>query len=79
MMDVWDPGEETPVLRQIKKLIAGLYRALRGWVVRFYPGNLVFWAKDWFYSLCEHYGGSISCWAWHKRWNKRNNRRYKHG
>ena len=26
--------------------------------------------KDYFYYLCEHYGGSISCWAWHKRWNK---------
>ena len=79
MMDVWDPGEETPVLRQIKKLIAGLYRALRGWVVRLYPGNLVFRVKDWLLNICEVYGSRISCWAWHKRWNKRNRRRYKHG
>ena len=27
---------------------------------------------DYFYYLCEHYGGKISNWAWHKRWNKRN-------
>ena len=78
-MEVWDPGEETTVFSQIKKLISRLYRALRGWVVRFYPGNLVFWVKDHFYAVCEHYGGSLSCWAWNKRWNKRNERRYKHG
>ena len=78
-MDVWDPGEEKTVFSQIKKLIAGLYRALKGWVVRLDPGNLVFWAKDWFYSLCEHYGGTINNWGWHKRWNKRNRKRYKHG
>ena len=40
-MDVWDPGEETTVFSQIKKLIAGLYRGLKGWVVRFYPGILL--------------------------------------
>ena len=78
-MDVWDPGEETTVFRQIKKLISRSYRALKGWVVRLDPGNLVFWTKDWFYSLCEHYGGAISCWGWNKRWNKRNRKRYKHG
>ena len=79
MMEVWDPGEEMTVFSQIKKLINAWYRALRGWVVRLYPGNLVFRTKDWFYSLCEHYGSAISNWAWHKRWNKRNRRRYKHG
>jgi len=79
MMDVWDPGEETTVFSQIKKLIAGLYRGLKEWVVRLYPGNLAFRTKDWFYALCEHYGGAISCWAWNKRWNKRNRKRYKHG
>tara|TARA_R100001244_G_C5141280_1_gene127948 strand:- start:91 stop:198 length:108 start_codon:yes stop_codon:yes gene_type:complete len=26
--------------------------------------------KDYFYCLCEHYGGKLSNWAWHKRWNK---------
>jgi hypothetical protein len=28
--------------------------------------------KDYFYSLCEHYGSKVSNWAWHKRWNKVN-------
>jgi len=35
--------------------------------------------KDWFLNLCEVYGSRVSNWAWHKRWNKRNRRRYKHG
>ena len=25
---------------------------------------------DYFYYLCERYGGKLSNWAWHKRWNK---------
>ena len=25
---------------------------------------------DYFYYLCEHYGGKLSNWAWHKRWNR---------
>ena len=37
-MAVWDPGEEKTVLSQIKKLIAGSYRGLKGWVVGFIPG-----------------------------------------
>ena len=78
-MEVWDPGEETTVFRQIKKLINAWYRALRVWMVRLDPGNLVFRTKDCFYALCETYGGKISCWAWHKRWNKRNRHRYKIG
>ena len=78
-MEVWDPKDEMTVFSQIKKLIAGSQRALTGWVVRLYPGNLVFRVKDWFLNICEVYGSRISCWAWHKRWNKRNRRRYKHG
>jgi len=78
-MDVWDPGEEMTVFSQIKKLIAGSQRALTGWVVRLYPGNLAFKVKDWFLNICEVYGSRISNWAWHKRWNKRNRKRYKHG
>jgi len=35
--------------------------------------------RDWFLSLCEKYGSRVSNWAWHKRWHKRNRRRYKHG
>jgi len=35
--------------------------------------------KDWFLDLCETYGSRLSNWAWHKRWNKRNRKRYKHG
>ena len=77
-MEVWDPGEEKTVFSQIKKLIQALYRGLKGLPGRYYPGNLVFKVKDRFYSLCEHYGGSLSCWAWHKRWNKKNTRWYKH-
>ena len=78
-MEVWDPKDEMTVFSQIKKLIAGSQRALTGWVVRLYPGNLVFRVKDWFLNICEVYGSRISCWAWHKRWNKRNRRRCKHG
>ena len=40
-MEVWDPGEEKTVFSQIKKLIAGSQRALRGWVVCLYPGILL--------------------------------------
>ena len=76
-MDVWDPKDKTTVLSQIKELIAGLYRGLKAWVVRLDPGNLVFRAKDCFYSICEHYGGTISNWGWHKRWNKRNQHKWK--
>ena len=32
---------------------------------------------DYIYSLLERYGGKISCWAWNKRWGKRNNVRYR--
>tara|TARA_R110000751_G_scaffold246224_1_gene346210 strand:- start:28 stop:156 length:129 start_codon:yes stop_codon:yes gene_type:complete len=37
---------------------------------------------DYFYYLCEKYGGKISNWAWHKRWNNREtrwNKRNKNG
>ena len=78
-MAVWDPGEEKTVFRQIKKLIESLYRGLKGWVIQLYPGNLVSRVKDWFYAVCEHHGGVISCWAWNKRWNNQNRKRYKHG
>ena len=27
--------------------------------------------KGWFLSLLEVYGSKISCWAWDKRWGKR--------
>ena len=76
-MEVWEPKDEMTVFSQIKSLILSAERALTGWVVRLYPGNLVFRVKDYFYYLCEHHGGSISCWAWHKRWNKKNTKWYK--
>jgi len=82
MMDVWDPKDKDikmAVFSQIKKPISALYRGLKGWVVQLDPGYLLFLTKDWFYSLCEHYGGAVSCWAWNKRWSKRSDRRYKHG
>jgi len=79
MMEVWDPKDEITVFSQIKSSIAGLYQGLKGWVVCLYPGNLAFRVKDSFYALCEHYGGSLSCWAWHKRWGKKNTRWYKNG
>ena len=78
-MEVWDPGEEKTVLSQIKKAIEARTGPLKGWVVCLYPGNLAFRVKDRFYALCEHYGGSLSCWAWHKRWNKKNTKWYKNG
>ena len=77
MMEVWDPKDEITIFSQIKNAIAGSQRALTGWVVCLYPGNLVLMVKDRFYALCEHYGGSLSCWAWHKRWNKKNTKWYK--
>tara|TARA_R110000764_G_scaffold224832_1_gene314144 strand:- start:268 stop:516 length:249 start_codon:yes stop_codon:yes gene_type:complete len=82
MMDVWDPKDrdiKTAVFSQIKKLIFAPYRGLKTWVAQLHLGYLLFLAKDWFYSLCEHYGGLISCWAWNKRWSRRSDRRYKHG
>jgi len=82
MMDVWDPKDrdiKMAVFSQIKKLIFAPYRGLKGWVVRLDLGYSLFLTKDWFYSLCEHYGGALSCWAWNKRWSKRSDRRYKHG
>jgi hypothetical protein len=78
-MEVWDPKDKNTVFSQIKSLISRAERVLTGLVVRLYPGHLVFRAKDYFYYLCEHHGGSISCWAWNKRWNKRNRKGYKHG
>jgi len=78
-MEVWDPKDETTVFSQIKELIAGLYRGLRSLPGQYYPGNLVFRVKDWFLNICEVYGSKVSNWAWHKRWNKRNRNRYKHG
>ena len=78
-MEVWDPKDEMTVLSQIKNAIAGSQRVLTMWVVRLYPGNLVFRVKDWFLNICEVYGSKVSNWAWHKRWNKRNRKRYKHG
>ena len=78
-MEVWDQKDEMTVFSQIKKLLSlrtGLLRSLPG---QYYPGNLVFRVKDWFLNICEVYGSRISNWAWHKRWNKRNRKRYKHG
>ena len=40
-MAVWEPIDKMTVLSQIKKPIAGSYRGLKGWVVRFYPGILL--------------------------------------
>ena len=37
-MAVWEPIDKMTVLSQIKKLIAGSYRGLKGWVVGFIPG-----------------------------------------
>ena len=33
--------------------------------------------KDFILNLLEKYGGKISCWAWNKRWGKRNDVRYR--
>ena len=40
-MDVWDPGEEKTILSQIKKLIVGPYRGLKGWGGMILPGILI--------------------------------------
>ena len=37
-MAVWDPKDKMTVFSRIKKLIAGSYRGLKGWVVGFIPG-----------------------------------------
>ena len=78
-MEVWDPKDETTVFSQIKSFIFDRTGLLTRWVVCLYPGNLVYKLKHCFYAICETYGGKVSNWAWHKRWNKRNRRRYKHG
>ena len=67
------------VFSQIKNVTGGLYRALKGLPGQYYPGNLVFRVKDWLLNICEVYGSKVSNWAWQKRWNKRNRKRYKHG
>ena len=28
--------------------------------------------KDKFLNFCETYGGKVSTWAWHLRWNRKN-------
>ena len=33
--------------------------------------------KDYILGILETYGGKISCWAWNKRWSKRNDVRYR--
>ena len=75
-MEVWDPKDKITVLSQIKSFILSAERVLTKWVVRLYPGNLIKKAKrglwDEFYAICEYYGGRISCWAWSKRWKKKN-------
>ena len=40
-MEVWDPKDKTTVLSQIKKLIFGPERGLKGWGVCLYPGILL--------------------------------------
>ena len=30
------------------------------------------WISDKFLGFLETYGGKMSCWAWNKRWSKRN-------
>ena len=78
-MEVWDPKDKPTVFRRIKNVLEARERGLRRLVVRLYPGNLVFKIKHCFYAICETYGGKISNYGWHKRWNKRNRKRYKHG
>ena len=78
-MEVWDPKDKKTVFSQIKSAIAGAGQVLTRWVVRLYPGDLVFKIKDRFYATCEIRGSKISNWAWHKRWNKRNRKGHKHG
>ena len=40
-MEVWDPKDKPTVFCQIKKLISGPERGLKGWVVCLYPGILL--------------------------------------
>jgi len=60
MMEVWDPKDKITVFSQIKSFISSAERALTRWVVCLYPGNLVFWIKDWILDICEVYGSRIS-------------------
>lgn len=34
---------------------------------------MLIYIKDFFYKLCEHYGGLIGNYGWRKRWSDRNN------
>ena len=74
MMSVWDPKDKTTVLSQLKTLIEARIEAFRVSRYLYYPGK---WLYKRFLWICEHYGGSISCWAWHRRWNKRVRRKWK--
>jgi hypothetical protein len=74
MMDVWDPKDKTTVLSQLKTLIEARIEAFRVSRYLHYPGK---WLYEWFLKTCENYGGSISCWAWHRRWNKGVRRKWK--
>jgi len=76
-MEVWDPQDKITVLSQIKSFIFDRTGLLTRWVVRLYPGNLVYKLKHCFYAVCETYGGKISCWAWNKRWSKRDRHKWK--
>tara|TARA_R100001244_G_scaffold14875_3_gene16446 strand:+ start:1013 stop:1327 length:315 start_codon:yes stop_codon:yes gene_type:complete len=40
-VEVWDPKDKKTVLSQIKKVISGPERGLKGWVVCLYPGILL--------------------------------------
>ena len=76
MMGVWDPKDKPTVFSRIKDFIeAHTVGYLVSWYLC-YPGK---WLYERFLKTCEEYGSSVSRWAWQKRWNKRNRKRYKHG
>ena len=73
-MEVWDPKDKPTVLSQIKTFINAHIRGFMTSRYLYYPGK---WLYKWFLRVCETYGSSISCWAWHKRWGKRNRYKWK--
>ena len=73
-MEVWDPKDKPTVLSQIKTFINAHIRGFLTSRYLYYPGKRLY---EWFLWACEHYGGEVSVWAWHKRWDERNRHKWK--
>ena len=74
MMEVWDPKDKPAVLSRIKAFIEARTEGFSVSRYLYYPGK---WLCERFLAACEKYGSRISSWAWHRRWNKGVQRKWK--